>query len=249
MKHVFRFSDLETSPPATLYAHALLGGLNLGAFDDDALVGWIPAFPGYQDGRAFLFSSGLSVIPERQSDGIGGMLLAALGREARVRGYETVRWTTNPMISRNLYLYLGKGDAEIIGYHPMLYEGLIAAASPEGIDGDEVEIEWDLARPAPASRDGASVEEVVETALTSTDDIGNGLRRLRRVTVPKDTRHAVEVPWDAPALASVDVDLVTYWRRGLGEVLVPLIDHGYRGVDVVLDRAAHRSFVIFARPA
>jgi predicted GNAT superfamily acetyltransferase len=149
------------------------GGLTLGAFADDALVGYSYALPGF-DGRPFLLSCGLVVAPGFESRGIGMSLKLAQARHAREAGYELIRWTTNALASRPLRLSLSKLGARLVRYHEGMYR--------EAFFPDEVEIEWDLrdrrsqADPTRASR---CVEIPWDRALLAPEEGARWLARVR----------------------------------------------------------------------
>ena len=54
-----------------------IGGLLLGAFDNDQMVGFVFAFPGFESGRRILHSDMLAVKREYRSHGIGHQLKLA----------------------------------------------------------------------------------------------------------------------------------------------------------------------------
>jgi predicted GNAT superfamily acetyltransferase len=123
------------------------GGIALGAFVDERLVGYSYAVPGF-DGRApFLLSCGLAVTQAHGSRGIGEALKRAQAKRARHVGYDLIRWTTNSLASGPLHLYLSKLGGRLVGYREEMYAGF-----RESVFSDEVEIEWDIGRAARSAR-------------------------------------------------------------------------------------------------
>jgi len=187
-QRAFGFSDLDVTPPAMLHLQQTYGGCMLGAFDGDELVGFIPAFACRHERSLILYSAGLSVVPTRQSGGIGAALMEAMGNYGREQGYELIKWTTNVVDSRNVYLYLNKVRATAVAYTPAIYVGLSQSASDEGFDGDDLEFDWHLSRPPRppdvAPDDLASAEA---HAVTRTTRGANGERYVIR-TAELDAR-------------------------------------------------------------
>jgi predicted GNAT superfamily acetyltransferase len=127
------------------------GGLTLVATAAGAVVGVSYAIAG----REFLFSCGLAVAPEQRGRRLGLELKRAQRREAAALGYESIRWTTDPVNGRALRVYLSGLGARITGYREGMHDGL--RADP-GHPQDDLEIAWDLTGPS-ALRQG-DVREV-----------------------------------------------------------------------------------------
>jgi predicted GNAT superfamily acetyltransferase len=219
------------------------GGLTLGAFVGDRLVGYSYALPGF-DGGPFLLSCGLVVAAGFESRGIGLSLKLAQARHARRAGYELARWTTNALASRPLRLYLSKLGARLVRYRADMYAGVQATPFP-----DEVEIEWDLRR-AGCARPADRGEP--PHPLSASRAVLPGLRRLVRVDeteleAPSLPAYSVEVPWDRGALARDAPELGREWLAGVRTAMQALLEAGYTGTAVLPDAARRRSFVVFER--
>jgi predicted GNAT superfamily acetyltransferase len=126
-------------PPWFMQTTGCYGGLTLGAFDGAELVGYSYALAGCEDGRHFLLSCGLAVARSHASLGIGEALKREQARHALRAGYRLIRWTTNPLASAPLHLYLSKLGARLVRYRRDMY-----AEVRESVFPDEVEIDWDL---------------------------------------------------------------------------------------------------------
>jgi len=246
-QRVFGSSDYDVTPPAMLRLQQTYGGCMLGAFQGEDLVGFVPAFACRHDHALILYSAGLSVDPSRQSAGIGAALMQAMGEYGREQGYQLIKWTTNVIDSRNLYLYLNKVRATAVKYRPAIYVGLSQGASEEGFDGDDLEFDWCLSKaPELADElpdDAASAEA---RAVTRTAQGEDGERRLVTTAErPETDLVTVEVPWDGRRLDAIDRPAVTSWRRGLRQVLPGLFSAGFVTRHLVTDRRARRSFLLF----
>jgi predicted GNAT superfamily acetyltransferase len=144
-------------PPWFMHTTGCYGGIALGAFADEQLVGYSYAVPAFDGAKPFLLSCGLAVTHAYGSRGIGEALKRAQAKRARHVGYDLIRWTTNSLASGPLHLYLSKLGGRLVGFREEMYAGL-----REGLFSDEVEIEWHICRTArsakAAQRDSRSVE-------------------------------------------------------------------------------------------
>jgi predicted GNAT superfamily acetyltransferase len=90
-----------------------IGGQVIGAFDDrgsggDAIVGFAMSLPGYRDGRPYLHSHMLAVLPEYRNAGLGRRLKLAQRDDALARGIELMEWTFDPLEIKNAHLNLAR---------------------------------------------------------------------------------------------------------------------------------------------
>lgn len=226
-----------------MHTTACYGGVTLGAFVGERLVGYSFALPGF-DGRPFLLSCGLAVAPGFESRGVGLALKLAQARHARRAGYDTARWTTNALASRPLHLYLSKLGARLVRYRAGMYADLVEPVLP-----DEVEIEWDLrAAGSPRGRRGGTRPPPV----TATRAPVRGSRWLAGVEEdvladPRLPSYSVEIPWDRVTLAREEPELAREWLAGVRAATQALLAAGYVGTAVLPDRTARRSFVVYDR--
>lgn len=236
----FGFAPRDVIPPWFVHTLTAFGGIALGAFRGDQLVGYSYATPGFDGSETFLLACGLAVDPGIESSGVGEQLKLAQREHARAAGFATIRWTTASLASRQLYLYLTKLGARLVRYHEDFY-----AATQGVVFPDEVEVVWPVepveclrvAGPAPT--------------ITSTIPIEDGRRRLvavdlEGVVAAEAEAFAVEIPWDRHAVAD-DPDLAPPWRTGVRMAMRHLLDAGYEGTRVDLDRSERRTYVRFER--
>ena len=146
------FADRDALPPWLVQTAVASGGIALGAFRGESLVGFsaaIPAEPGA------LFSCGLAVAPGHQGQGIGRALKLAQRERALASGNRVIRWTAEPLSAPALGLYLSGLGARLVDYGQCLY----ADVRPSPVPPDDVTIEWQLeaSRP-PEGQPSASVE-------------------------------------------------------------------------------------------
>ncbi|MGH2618687.1 MAG: GNAT family N-acetyltransferase [Thermomicrobiales bacterium] len=215
---VFAFTDLEVIPAWQMYTTAHHGGLTLGAYANNDLIGYSHAFPAYDGRDVYLYSCGLAVKPASRFRGVGRSLKLAQRTLARRAGYRLIRWTVDALASGPLYLYLTRLGGRVVGYEPRLYSEF---RSEQAVD--EVVVDWNL-----------------------DDDIDDAnLDRQATVRSYRAYMRSVEIPWDRRILAASEA---RQWERQVAERIPALLADGFQGMAVERDGAARRSYVWFGRP-
>src|SRR5699024_5776342 len=97
------------------------GGMMIGAFDGDRLVGFNYGFPGFRDGVAYVCSHMLGSDPVYRSRGIGERLNRTQRERALELGYTMIHWTFDPLQTRNAYLNLTQLGGVCYTYYPNCY--------------------------------------------------------------------------------------------------------------------------------
>jgi predicted GNAT superfamily acetyltransferase len=166
------------------------------------------------------------------------------------RGYDRMKWSTSVLGSRNLYIYVTKLGATVVGYRPELYRQVRVGRPGESSD-DEVEIELSLRRAPgrPRTRMPALWASAGrDLVMSETEVVENGLRRLTHLGPPPPGRIcALELPWDVQTLERRCRGLAVEWQLGLRGAIPHLIERGYRGIALMPDRAEQRAFLVFRR--
>src|SRR5690625_5049403 len=80
--------ETEIVPPHQTITVVRNGGLILGAYDHDLLIGFSYSFPGYQGKEVYLCSHMLGIDPTYRSQGIGEQLKWEQQRIAKQLGYQ-----------------------------------------------------------------------------------------------------------------------------------------------------------------
>ena len=128
-------------PVATMISVQHAGGLVLGAFVEESLVGFSFAYLGRVDGRWVLYSQLTGVDPAAQSGGVGRQLKDAQRLWAREQGLSAIVWTFDPLQAGNANLNLHHLGALCHTYH-VNYFGSRSDALNRGGDTDRLLAEW-----------------------------------------------------------------------------------------------------------
>jgi predicted GNAT superfamily acetyltransferase len=118
---VWGYNDGDTIPRRVFIVAQRIGGQVLGAFDGDTMIGFAMSLPGYRDGRSYLHSHMLAVLPEYRNTGIGRRLKLAQRDDAIVRGFDLMEWTFDPLEIKNAHLNIARLGAIVRRYQPDFY--------------------------------------------------------------------------------------------------------------------------------
>lgn len=134
--------DIDVVPLHMLLTPPRHGGLLLGAFDGDRLVGFVFGFLGLTaDGRLKHCSHMAGVHPDYRDQGVGYALKLAQREHVLAQGLDLVTWTFDPLETRNAQLNFHKLGAICNTYIRNLY-GAMRAAINAGPPSDRFEVEW-----------------------------------------------------------------------------------------------------------
>jgi predicted GNAT superfamily acetyltransferase len=145
-KEIWGLADLDVLPMRLFVTSSRIGGLVLGAFDDDRLVGFASSTPGVRDGKPYWYSQMLAVQKKYRDSGLGSSLKLAQREHALQRGIQLIEWTFDPLESKNAYLNIVKLGVIVRRYYVNLY-GATFSQLQEGLESDRLIAEWWLNKP------------------------------------------------------------------------------------------------------
>jgi predicted GNAT superfamily acetyltransferase len=138
---VWGYSDGDVIPRRVFVVAQRIGGQVLGAFDGDTLVGFAMSLPGYREGKSYLHSHMLAVLPQHRNAGIGRRLKLAQRDDAIARGFDLMEWTFDPLEIRNSHLNINRLGAIVRRYQPDFY-GPSSSPLQGGLPTDRLYAEW-----------------------------------------------------------------------------------------------------------
>lgn len=233
-RDIWGFEDASVVPHHMLITAQKSGGILLGAFEDDELIGFVFSFPGLEDGRLKQCSLMCGVLAHRRYRGVGYELKRAQRRAALDQGLELITWTFDPLQSANAHFNLGKLGAIAKRYERDLY-GDIRDELNRGLPTDRFTVEWwtrsprvrsyveeiDAAAPRKRARPG-ELPVVNRTALHQ-----GGLINVEITLRERAQRLCVEIPRDINTLKERDPALARRWRRETREIFEHYFQEGY----------------------
>lgn len=246
---VWQESDTNIIPAHLMNSAVHSGGLVIGAFVDQDLVGFVFGFPGFYstpDGpRLKHYSSILGVRPEWQGQGIGFALKRAQWQMVRHQGIDRITWTYDPLLSRNAWLNITRLGAVCSTYLKDFY-GAMQDALNQDLPTDRFEVDWWVNSQRVNRRlsrrrrnalnlnhflaGGAALFNPIEMEL---DDPADG-NQLSGIKLGKDQSFLlVEIPSDFQTLKAADFKLASLWRMQSRLIFERLFTAGYLVTDFV----------------
>jgi predicted GNAT superfamily acetyltransferase len=107
-KETWGIPDLDVVPLTQLVAAKEAGGVLIGAFDDETLVGFVYGFPSFERGELAHHSHMLAVKPAYRNYDLGRRLKLAQREHVIAQGIGLISWTFDPLQSLNAHFNFGK---------------------------------------------------------------------------------------------------------------------------------------------
>ncbi|AST00194.1 GNAT family N-acetyltransferase [Geobacillus thermocatenulatus] len=206
------------------------GGIVIGAYMDGKLVGFVYSFPGFRNGEVYLCSHMMGIAESFRDRGLGYRLKMKQAEEARRRGYRVIRWTYDPLQSRNGYLNLAKLGALGVEYVENCYGEMNDALNGQ-LPSDRFIVEWRLDERPTGERSLAKADLLKASSLTVLEagQRADGLLQ----PVPRDIDETAApllltaVPLDFPQLKEQDFALALEWRVATRALFQRLLVEGW----------------------
>ena len=238
------------------------GGVVLGAFDQDKLIGYLLGFLGTDsestDGNAMTrlkhWSHQVGVHPDYRDCGIGFALKQAQREEVLKQGIRLITWTYDPLLSLNAHLNIRRLGAVCKTYIQRAY-GEMRDALNVGVDSDRFQVDWWITSPRVSSR-----FDEVRRPLDMAHYLDAGAKKVNTITqdgeghlypgevinAPEGMAALVEIPPDFHALKRFDLGLAKSWREHSRDVFTSLFTAGYLVTDFLFLKGEeqHRSYYV-----
>ncbi|GGP11116.1 GNAT family N-acetyltransferase [Oceanobacillus neutriphilus] len=220
---------------ATLPTHQTLtavknGGIIVGAYADGELIGFSYGFAGFNNGKSYLCSHMLGIDSAYRSRGIGEKLKQRQREIAIQKGYDMMKWTYDPLETRNAYLNLTKLNGICNTYIQNCY-GEMQDGFNKGLPSDRFEIHWHLKSPYVIEKQSVNPEN--PTALNKLTFNQAGLPVFNKEKQPAELTeysYSINVPKDFQGLKAASQDLAMDWRLQTRELFQKLFKVGYAAV-------------------
>ncbi|MFL6257599.1 MAG: GNAT family N-acetyltransferase [Pyrinomonadaceae bacterium] len=177
-REAFGLPDLELSPRRHLIVARSAGGFTLGAFEGERMVGYVlnqvAARRNPETGAEETsgYSHMMAVAKEYQNRGVGARLKWAQRARSLAEGRRHIRWTWDPVQSRNAHFNLNRLGvvvrSYVVNYYGTDYSTVTGRfAEPLGLDSDRLSAEWELDSPrVEAFARGETIEPLGEPAAS-----------------------------------------------------------------------------------
>ena len=155
-REAFGLPDLELSPRRHLIVARSAGGFTLGAFDDERMIGFVltqvAVRRGLEAEETIGYSHMMAVARDFQNRGVGARLKWAQRERALGEGRRLIRWTWDPLQSRNAHFNINRLGVVARSYAANYYGTDYSTVTgkfgePLGLDSDRLIAEWTLDSP------------------------------------------------------------------------------------------------------
>ncbi|MBK9749689.1 MAG: GNAT family N-acetyltransferase [Chloroflexi bacterium] len=233
-KTVWGLDDLQVTPLHILMASQKIGGLVLCGYIDDQPVGFIHALCGVDpDSRQiYMYSHNLGVIPYLQGKGIGFQLKLRQKELALDRGINLIRWTFDPLETRNAHLNLNKLGC-IVKEYVVDYWGEMDDKLNRGLPSDRLIIEWHLQSTPNAqtmtidTNEGTEINPDYNLNQVTFDRSGflAPKHSAKPVSYQTDVSYFVSVPTNFQEIRLQNAGLALEWRMHVRDILRDALSH------------------------
>lgn len=238
-RQVWGLEDAEVVPLHLLLTAARNGGVLLGAFDGDQMVGFVFGFPALApDGTLKHCSHMAGVLPAYRGQQVGYQLKLAQRAQVQAQGIGLVTWTFDPLEGRNAALNLHKLGATSRTYLPDLY-GPMHDALNAGLASDRLQVDWVLdSLDVLARLQGAPLPALQElraanVAVWNEPSPGTPLRPPESLVPMGDDQLLLCIPADFQAIKAADPGLAQAWRLHSRELIQAAFAAGYVATDLL----------------
>ncbi|WP_166626321.1 GNAT family N-acetyltransferase [Jeotgalicoccus sp. S0W5] len=204
------------------------GGIVIGAFDNEKIIGFSYGFAGFKDGFTYLCSHMLGIDESYRSKRIGQQLKEAQAKSALKKGYAEMHWTFDPLETRNAYLNLSKLGGIVNVYMENAY-GKMTDGINKGLPSDRFEVHWFLSSEHRRYFQAPSLDDALVLNEVSIKDGVPSFSRVSQQTLTEPV-YGVKVPKDFQHVKKIDSTIALNWRLKTREIFQALFKAGYAAV-------------------
>ena len=247
-REVWPGSETDVVPMHMMVTVVHNGGLVLGAFEEEKLIGFVYGFPGLEttpDGpRPKHCSHQMGIHPDYRDSGVGFALKRAQWQMVRHQGLDHITWTYDPLLSRNARLNIAKLGAVCITYRESEY-GEMRDGLNAGLPSDRFQLDWWInsrrvekrlsKRPRPTLKLSHVYRSGLRPLYTPHIRTDNLIQPPEFVPPLEDRLLLVEIPVNFMELKSQDFALARDWRFFSRELFETAFAKDYIVTDFVFD--------------
>ena len=246
------YSDVVPTPILTVTVQR--GGILIGAFADDRMIGFVYSLPGIKYGKPTQWSHMLGVIDEFRNDGVGYQLKLLQRERTLAMDLDLIEWTFDPLQAMNAHLNFTKLGVVVQEYEENVY-GTSASPLHQGNPTDRFVAEWHIREPHVERRLNVGSALVMRSheltdvvAVNKSQAAGEWLDNID-VDLSADARRlSVEIPMGFTDMLARAPELALAWRVCTRAIFTTYFDRGYRAVEFFLDRPRHCGRYLLVEP-
>jgi chorismate synthase len=231
-KEAWGIPDLDVVPLSHLVAAKAAGGVLLGAFDRETLIGFVYGFVSHEHGTVAHHSHMLAVKPAYRNFNLGYKLKLAQRERVLAQGITVMTWTFDLLQSLNAHFNFNKLGVISDRYFINFY-GADAASFLHRNGTDRLWVKWLLTSRRVSGRlegtvSALELEKVIPLVQLGKDD------SPRRNDLTEGLSHEqalIEIPADINALERRSGELAIEWRESTRWAFTEAIAAGYLVTD------------------
>jgi predicted GNAT superfamily acetyltransferase len=225
---VWALSDRDIVPLSHLVAAKAAGGVLLGAYDNETLIGFVYGFVSHEYGQMAHHSHMLAVKPEYRKVNLGHKLKLAQRERVLAQGITLMTWTFDPLQSLNAHFNFNKLGVLADQYKIDFY-GADASSFLHRNGTDRLWVVWPLtSRPVNELLDSRGLELKVEGVIPLVQlQVDGSLRRSSPAEGLAHEQALIEIPADINALERRSGELAREWREATRWAFTEAIALGY----------------------
>jgi predicted GNAT superfamily acetyltransferase len=223
----------DVVPLTHLVAAKEVGGILIGAYDEDVLVGFVYGFVGREDGHTLIHSHMLAVKPTHRDHHLGYRLKLAQREAALSSGFSRITWTFDPLQSRNAHLNFARLGTLADQYKIDFYGEESPSPLHRHVGTDRLWVSWllksrrveerlaQVAGAKPLQSSPGQTATLVRFEMDGTPGI----------TLLDETRQPahllIEIPHDIGSAQEHDPELARAWRAATRQAFTKALASGY----------------------
>jgi predicted GNAT superfamily acetyltransferase len=235
------YDDVVPAPILAISVHR--GGILIGAYDADRMVGFVYSLPGIKHGKPTQWSHMLGVVDEFRQAGVGYQLKLLQRGRALAMGLDLIEWTYDPLQAANAHLNFTKLGVVVEEYLENVY-GESASPLHQGNPTDRFVAEWFIRESRPANWATRAPAESV--AVNRTVMSGEWLESIDVDLSSTAPSLVVEIPMGFTDMLARAPDRAMAWRVCTRAIFTTYLDRGYRVVAFFLNKAARKGTYLLA---
>ena len=253
-KRIWGFQEIGVVPHHLLLTSRESGGVLLGAFERNRMIGFVFGFPGLDLGRPKHCSLMCGVLSDRRFRGVGHKLKLAQREAVLTQGLDLITWTFDPLQSANAYFNFAKLGVSARSYERNLY-GDMRDGLNRGLPTDRFTVEWWIRSPRVAARveEGrrpSYPHEIERTPVVNRTERQGGIPVNTAIELDVDAeRVLVEIPRDIQTLKDQNLELARRWRLETRRIFEHYLAQGYRASEFFISgkKSEERGFYLLER--
>ncbi|TQR21324.1 GNAT family N-acetyltransferase [Psychrobacillus vulpis] len=202
------------------------GGLMIGAFIGEKLIGFSYSFPGFYNNEVYLCSHMLGIHPDYQLRGIGKQLKEEQLKIAKEMGYKLITWTFDPLETRNAYLNVSKLYGIVDTYIENCY-GEMEGGLNAGLPTDRLQIEWRITSKRVMDKWMPNISIFEEPFQITISEHDHPVLIEPYLFEPTLEGYEVPIPQHIQEMKSTNPELALKWRLQVRKIMQKLFREGY----------------------